>query len=125
LSSLSEHLYNKAHGRIFKASVNVTDHTTTGDAIYAPPSGKKVCLTHITFSPKVAGDAVTIKVYESDGTTLVESLFTKITVASFLLTVPSIDMSDCPIILTADRTLRGIVAASGDEVYVTVRGFLL
>lgn len=125
MSSLSEHLYNKAHGRIYKNSTSVTDTSWTGngDVIATPPSGGKLCITKITFQPSAAAVATSIKSYDSAGTTAIDTLFSTVLVSGFLLTVPDVDMSDCPIILNEGETMQAIVSAG--DCYVTVRGFIL
>lgn len=124
MSSLSEHLYNKAHGDIYKKSTDIsdTDWTGGGDVIASPPSGRRLCITHITIQLAVAGTTVSIRSYS--GSSPVTTLFNAITQTSYLLSLPEVDMSECPIILNEDETLQA-VASADNNTYVTVRGFIL
>lgn len=123
MSSLSEHLYNKAHGRIYKKSMSVTDTSFPGDVIASPSSGNRLCITHITFAPSAAAVATTVKSYEGDGTTVADTLFTNVIISGFLLGIPTVDMLECPIILEVDQQLQATVSAG--NCYITVRGFEL
>jgi len=125
MTSLSSHLYNISFGRIYAKSTEVTDTSFPGDVIADPPStSDKLAITKISFQPSAAGVTVVVRSYESDGTTLVATLFNAVLATGILLVPPEVDMSDAPIILKDGQQLQATVSVGGTA-YVTVRGFVL
>jgi hypothetical protein len=124
MTSLSEHLYDKAHGNLYKKSTDIseTSWASNGDVIASPPSGKKLCITGIALQLGAAGTKVTIRIYS--GSVSQGTLLNAITQTTYLLSLPNADFSECPIILKDDETLQAIATADNGT-YVTVRGFVL
>lgn len=114
--------FEKAGAEVYSlgSTVDATDYT---DIIATPASGKYLVITSIIVQPSavLTGGGVTIKSYTGAGAAIA-TLFEAIGCTTVIIAPIVLDVSNAPIVLGVDETLRAALITAGDA-QVSVRGF--
>jgi len=124
MSSLANHLYNRAHGRIQTDLKEIDSGSNVYAACATPPSGKKLAITKITVSPTEvgAGGEVTFGIHDS-GDSLVKTVFQLLRwTVNFPL---QIDLESCPVIMSTDEYLAVKTVSDDQQINITTHSFVL
>ena len=113
-----------------KAGQSTYSKTTTVDAedysdvIAQPSSGKYLVITHIIVQPTVvlSNGGLTIRIYDGDGVSQ-GAIFASLGCGTLIISPFELNISECPIVLSPDYTLKAKVENTNDNVYVICRGF--
>jgi len=124
-SSVAGFYFEKA-GQSTYSKTTTVDGDDYSDVIAQPSSGKYLVITHIYVQPTVVllNGGLSIRIYDGDGVSQ-GNIFASLGCGTLIISPFEINMSECPIVLDPDYTLKAKVENAGDDVYVICRGFVI